>query len=311
MLATGADGPVNWGYALDGEPPLPGSPAQGSDESGGAVFPGEAITLTMAMYNTSATDQQVHVYWALVCGDTTTTYDLNQMVTAPPAASAADSVQGATASFTFQVPSAGAADCSDSGPGAPSLLFLGFGQLVDSDYGYGEAFGDSAVAVPAGQAAGCPGSPDSASELSPHVLCADPVDTESGDFSDTFMDAALQGPGYPLMITRSYSSAVTTAGVMGPGWSLPWQASLSVQASGDVVLTAENGDQFDYASNGDGSFTAPAGPRSVLAAVMSGTTITGYTLTAPDNHVLAFSASGQPGDLADRCRRASGIAGLH
>jgi YD repeat-containing protein len=92
--------------------------------------------------------------------------------------------------------------------------------------------------------------------------------------------------------TSTDSSAVTAAGPMGPGWSLPWQSSLAVQDNGDVILTAENGDQYHYVSNGDGTFSAPSGPRSVLAAVISGTAVTGYTLTAPDNHVVGYGYTG-------------------
>jgi YD repeat-containing protein len=291
MLATGPDGPVNWDYALSGEPALAGCPPNGANFADDGLFPGETITATVAMYNNTATDQQVQVNWLMVCGGTDTTSDLGQVVTAPPA-SEAGTVQGGLASFTFQVPAPGSATCASGGPGVQAMWFFANGTVTGSGSSVAEGFADDDLAVPAAQFAGCPGSPDSAWQFSPQDLCADPVDTASGEFSDTFTDVALPAPGYPLPVTRSYASAVTAAGPMGPGWSLPWQSSLSVQPGGDVILTAENGDRFDYASNGDGTFTAPAGPRSVLAAVMSGTTVTGYTLTAPDNHVLAFSAAG-------------------
>jgi RHS repeat-associated protein len=303
MLATGPAGLINWDYLLSGESVLPGYPGNGSANFADAgLFPGETITATVAMYNNTTTNQQVHVTWITVCGGTTTNVDMGQVVTAPPASQAA-SVQGGVASFTFKVPTPGSATCASGGPGVQAMWFFANGTVTGSDSSVGEGFTDDDLAVPAAQFAGCPGSPNSAWQLNPQDICADPVDTASGEFSDTFTDATLHAPGYTLSITRSYSSAVTAAGPMGSGWSLPWQSSLSVQTNGDVILTTENGDQFDYTSNGDGTFTAPPGPRSVLAAVMSGSTITGYTLTAPDNHVLTFTAAGQLQSIKDSTGR--------
>jgi hypothetical protein len=97
------------------------------------------------------------------------------------------------------------------------MWFFANGTVTGSDSSVAEGFADDDLAVPAAQFAGCPGSPDSAWQFNPQDLCADPVDTASGEFSDTFTDAALQAPGYPLSITRSYASAVTAAGPMGRG----------------------------------------------------------------------------------------------
>lgn len=300
FVAAGPGGPLDWNI-YSGEPALPGYPSLTGYVDGATVSGAETVKATAAIYTNSTSNQQVHVTWQVICLGSQDTYDLGQVVTAPPWTG---TTQGAVVSFTFQVPSPGSAACQ------PGLLAAGgeidFGvnaEIVGSDSSDLQLLPSDLAAVPAAQEYGCPASPDSAGAPLVQGFCGDPVNTASGEFADTFTDATLQTPGYPLSITRSYSSAVTATGAMGPGWSLPWQAGLAVQGNGDVIFTAENGDQYTYTSNGNGSFTPPPGVRSVLAAVTSGTTVTGYTLTAPDHHVLTFSAGGQLQSVKDATGR--------
>jgi RHS repeat-associated protein len=306
MLASGPAGPINWDYRLRREPTLTGYPSHGSNYADDSAFPGEVITATVAMYNTSTTSKRMDVSWSVSCNGIYTNYNLRQVVTAPPAPGGnAGGVQGGLASFTYKVPSPGSKGCtgvSVAGAAGQNLWIFAWGTLVGGSSTYGEGFVDYDVKVGAGQFAGCPASPDAAWEYEAQYVCEDPVDSASGTFSGTFTDASLQSPGYPLAITRSYSSAVNASESMGPGWSLPWQASLSVKSSGTVVFTDENGDTFDYVSS-KGAFVAPPGPRSVLAAVRSGKTVTGYTLTTPDNDVLTFSPAGGLKSIKDATGR--------
>jgi YD repeat-containing protein len=136
---------------------------------------------------------------------------------------------------------------------------------------------------------------DSASPGAAQNYVADPVGTGTGAYTDSMTDAALKSPGYPLQICRTYSSADTASGPLGPGWSVPWDASLSIDSStGDVTFTAENGDQYVYTPDGAGGFEQPYGAKSILAATTdSSGAVTGYTLTDPDDHhVLTFTSSG-------------------
>ena len=46
---------------------------------------------------------------------------------------------------------------------------------------------------------------------------------------------------------------------------MPWFASLSADpAAGTVTFDSENGSQYTYTDNGDGTFTAPQGALSAL-----------------------------------------------
>jgi RHS repeat-associated protein len=147
---------------------------------------------------------------------------------------------------------------------------------------------------PPAQSRGCPCGPNSAGAAATHNDRGDAVDTATGASTDSVTDASTGSPGIPLAVQRSYSSAATAAGPLGPGWTMPWAASLSFdQASGNITFTAENGSQYLYASNGNGAFSPPTGALSVLAEVTdSSGSVTGYTLTTPQHDVLSFAASG-------------------
>jgi RHS repeat-associated protein len=310
FVLTGPGGLVNWDYnegEFCGEAPLPGYPDVHGYGGYAALFPGETITAAAAMYDSDAKDEQVSVTADVNCDDTLTQSSLGT-VTAPPLKSA-KTTQGAIVSFSFTVPAPGTAGCVDqppvvSTPLSPSFGVTICGQVVGtSGFCVEETVGGIAFSVPFGQLLGCPGSPDSAWPPLLGGYCLDPVNTESGVFSGSFTDATLQGPGYPLDITRSYSSGTALAGPLGPGWSLPWQANLSIQPSGSVIFTAENGDQYVYAKR-RGMFLTPPGARSVLTARKSSSgTVTGYMLTTPDHDVLSFNTAGQLQSMGDATGR--------
>jgi RHS repeat-associated protein len=290
-LLTGPDGTIT---ACNGTCSTPGD-----------VAPGEPLSVweeLLVVGGTLGTDYTVKLSWTESCGGSTVKTFGSQTITAPDG------------SLWAPAPASGTAfDAAASCPGAAASSMPNYDLTLNTAVTGGGtasyAFDANWVSVPPGQFRGCPGSPDSGGASRPQGSCGDPVDTASGIYSDTFTDATLKSPGYPLAVTRSYSSAVTAAGAMGPGWSLPWQAGLSVASStGDVTFTAENGDTYVYTPNGSGGFTAPLGALSVLAATESSGAVTGYTLTAPDQHVLRFSASGQLTAEADATGRGLAFA---
>jgi len=93
------------------------------------------------------------------------------------------------------------------------------------------------------------------------ALRADPVNTATGAFSEVFSDLALPGNGVTFAMGRSYTSADTTAGPMGPGWTHPYNTSLLLDANGDVRVRAEDGQQARYARQTDGSYLGPPAAR--------------------------------------------------
>ncbi|MGW2256173.1 DUF6531 domain-containing protein [Kitasatospora sp. NPDC001660] len=139
---------------------------------------------------------------------------------------------------------------------------------------------------------------DGASSGLPHpqAMRGDPVNTATGAFSDSYTDARLPSPGVPFTLTRSYASNNPASGPLGPGWSLPWSAALSTAANGDVTFTAEDGSQYRFTKNPDGSYTAPVTARSTLRTDGAG----GYLLNTPDLRTLAFDATGRLTSVRDR-----------
>lgn len=100
-------------------------------------------------------------------------------------------------------------------------------------------------------------------------LVGDPVSTATGAFSDRVQDLKMAAPGIAFDLTRVYSSSDTTAGLMGRGWTFPYEASLAI-ASDKVTYRAEDGQRVEYKKNTDGTFTGPEGVTSKLTAISGG-----------------------------------------
>ena len=255
-----------------------------------SVTPGEQLTVAVYVFVSGESSGEVDVTFSDYCGGSDTTTIGSQTVTAPEFGSTPD---GALVTQDVTVPS----DCPygyvDDGLYAYNLSWsvtpVGGGET-------GSGFASfSWLDIPEAQLTECDCSTDSADAGSARADAGDPVDTVSGAYAMSVTDASLQSPGYPLAISRSYSSANTSSGSLGPGWSVPWDANLSIDSStGNITFTAENGDQYLYYADGDG-YDSGSGSRSVLEQVTdSSGDVTGYTLTDLSDHdVLTFNASGQ------------------
>lgn len=298
FVLAGPAGPLEWSYIYsfpsEGEwavPELPGYtslPETSTSES--TMYPGEPLSVLGSWYSNGTTTTSIDVTVTVSCQGTMTTYDAGQ-VSAPPAI---DHGQGAISDFQLPAPIPGSADCANFA--SDPSLDDGFFWVQEAGTAVGDSTAQSTLTLysndinfPGSEFAGCPIAGNSAALRLAEGICGDPVNTASGAFGDSFTDAILHTPGYPLSVTRDYSSAVTATGPLGTGWTMPWSASLTVQSSGDVIFSAENGSQYDFASNGNGTFTSPPGATSVLATDSSGK----YTLTTLQHDVLTFSATGQ------------------
>ena len=146
--------------------------------------------------------------------------------------------------------------------------------------------------VPTARTYGCAcGTPVAAR---PEAYRGDPVNTATGAYSDTVTDASLPGPGVAFAFTRAYTSADPASGPLGPGWTDPYQASLSFDSSGDATFTSGDGQQVQYTYSG-GTYHGGPGVSATLAAVSGG-----YQLTALDGTRYAFNGSGQLTAITDR-----------
>ncbi|MFJ3728880.1 FG-GAP-like repeat-containing protein [Streptomyces sp. NPDC090045] len=123
---------------------------------------------------------------------------------------------------------------------------------------------------------------------------ADPVNTASGTVTESVTDVSVPGKGLLFALTRSYrSDATATDGLLGKGWTLPFESKLSI-ASDKATLADADGAQVVFTKNGDGSFAAPKPVRFTLAAVAGG-----YTLTALDGTSRTFDSAGRLTGLRD------------
>jgi RHS repeat-associated protein len=291
----------------------------------GDVYAGEQLTVTdefwLSCNDTGVpgcgyppeTSQQVSVYFEVVCqpfnvsgvSDSTLLPAFgSQTVTAStiPDLGAPDDPVFAQATFTMPTTSSCPMGPDENG-GFPNAYVQAFSTSDGNpDPNNSQCCTDSATTffwengaetgiAPPAQSNGAPCAQDSAGPGQSTAWGGDPVNTLEGECAESATDATVATPGYPLAIQRNYSAALNgTNGPLGPGWTMPWFASLAVDAAtGNVTFNAENGNQYLYTSNGDGTFTPPNGATSVLAQLSSGD----YTLTTRQQDVLTFSSSGQ------------------
>jgi RHS repeat-associated protein/uncharacterized repeat protein (TIGR02059 family) len=92
---------------------------------------------------------------------------------------------------------------------------------------------------------------------------ADPVNSENGDFSETYTDAKVATYGPPLTFSRSYDASLAqsqagagTSGPLGVGWTDNWNMSLSV-SSGTVTINQANGAVVNFKTPTGGACSAP------------------------------------------------------
>lgn len=137
--------------------------------------------------------------------------------------------------------------------------------------------------VPTGQTFGpCPDA-DSSGEAThgenPSACLRDPVNSATGAFTNSVRDLFLPGVGIPFSFARSYTSADTTSGPLGQGWTHSLNASLQTQPGGDVLVRTETGQQLLYGLRPDCTFAPPVGGRSTLAATYAQTDYRAEVLT--------------------------------
>jgi len=121
----------------------------------------------------------------------------------------------------------------------------------------------------------------------------DPIDTRTGNFDNSLVDLSLQTIASPLTFQRSYASLATDSGQyptdLGPGWTHNQDTRL-VFETGKVWFKAHTLNQYQFTDNGDQTYTPYAG---VLASLDYAAGTSSYTLTAADQSVYTFDATGQ------------------
>lgn len=124
---------------------------------------------------------------------------------------------------------------------------------------------------------------------------ADPVNTATGMFYDRVTDTALPGAGSSFKLERTYRSDSTTAGMLGRGWSTPFDSKLTIAAGSTATLQAADGARVVFKEQSGGTYTAPAASNLKLAKSGSN-----YTVTSPDHTRRTYSATGQLTSILDQ-----------
>jgi RHS repeat-associated protein len=148
---------------------------------------------------------------------------------------------------------------------------------------------------------------------------ADPVDTETGDFSQSGTDMGVPSFGPGLDFSPTYDAVAAeqeteagTPGPMGYGWTDNWATSLATakpvpadiytmdglatdNGNGGAATRAAIGDPSDVYLNGANIYFADPSDNRVEEVAGSTGTQWGISMTAGDVYTIAGSPSGQPG----------------
>jgi len=151
--------------------------------------------------------------------------------------------------------------------------------------------------LPAAQAAGCTCGNVLFPSTGGQAVRGSGVNTGTGAFTLSSVELRMAGFGVPFQAVRTYSSANTSAGSLGLGWSWTYDVQVIPPAGGETAVTvrAEDGARVVYQRAADGSFTRPAGVRSTLSAVDGG-----WRLVTPDQTTLSFDSTGRLTSVRDR-----------
>jgi RHS repeat-associated protein len=166
------------------------------------------------------------------------------------------------------------------------------------------------LAVPASWVRG--GSNAAVPGLCNSAQCAgDPVNTATGDFSDTWTDVSVNSYGPSVVFSRTYDASLAqaqaaawTPGVLGYGWTDNWGMSLSVASgTGMVTVTQADGAQVSFyppvggacqapylGSGTSGSYCALPDVTATLSYNSSSST---YTFVTHPYQSYTFNSSGQ------------------
>lgn len=131
--------------------------------------------------------------------------------------------------------------------------------------------------------------------------CGDPVETSSGDLTETQADIAVGGRGLGLELVRSYSAqaaaAVSAPGIFGYGWVGSFSDRLRFEEEGEVI-TVERGDgsTVPFVRDEKGAYQPPVWSQDSL----SGNSETGFTYRGTDQIQRHFAPSGALQNVVDR-----------
>jgi RHS repeat-associated protein len=136
-------------------------------------------------------------------------------------------------------------------------------------------------------------------ELPCQQCTADPVNTATGDYSESTADLAIGGRGPGLQMQRTYSSLAAVADLSSPvgaGWSFGYGMSLAFDpTSGDATVTNANASQTTFSAQAGGTYAAPARMLATLVANGDGT----FAYRVRRRVIYTFTSQGKLSSIAD------------
>lgn len=117
---------------------------------------------------------------------------------------------------------------------------------------------------------------------------AEPIDSATGNYSESYTDLVVPGRGIPRLFTHSYNAlAASNNGPLGFGWTFDYAMSLN-QTGSTVTVNGPNGSQVIFTLSGT-AYTAPPRVQATLVKNQDGT----FTFTQDLRETFTFNASGQ------------------
>ena len=145
--------------------------------------------------------------------------------------------------------------------------------------------------------------------LSPFALVGFEVNAATGTLSESYVDAAVRGPGVGFHWSRSYNSRDLETGLFGVGWATTFEARVTVESgTGDLLYRSGTGQQTRFKRVTDAS----TGNPYFLSRGFDGTLVRqgdgSYVMTMRDRRSFAFNPGGQLTSIAPRFGPATTLA---
>lgn len=125
-------------------------------------------------------------------------------------------------------------------------------------------------------------------------LVADPVNTATGNLTDSVTDLSMDAFG--LSVTRTYNTFDASIGVLGERWRIGTGSSIAANGDG-YRLTLADGSPFRFAPDGGGGWMVPDGLGARLSAdpapATGGGALPMLRVTFNDGHVERFDTTGR------------------
>lgn len=121
-----------------------------------------------------------------------------------------------------------------------------------------------------------------------------PVNTASGSLTEVATDLRLAGPGIPFAWTRSYNSADSSSGGLGPGWTHPFESKITVSnpTTGELDYHGGSGQHTHFTKTSGGSSGAATYAAKGFDGKLKRLSDNSYQLTTRDQRVFSFDSSG-------------------